>query len=383
MRKRKNAEKMADQFQKLAQDLEKLLGLGDGKTSAFLSQMSKTLPPLLENLETAILKTKSLPLDLLRSTFQAYLKDVAKNTGVSWKDLKEVSQDLFKLLDEWFQPEAFQAAFYKLVQTLFFRGNLESEVDEFGMDPSVVEVFRPLCQFLYYDYWRVSVQGIGNIPSRGRCLLVANHSGGLPYDGAMLTVACLNEHPAHRQVRFLIEDFVYHFPFMGTLMSRLGAVRACPENAAWLLKKNELVLVFPEGVKGLGKLYEERYQLKRFGRGGFIKLAIQNKTSIAPVAIIGAEEIHPILWKSNILAKAMGVPYLPVTPTFPWLGPLGMIPLPTKWKIVVGKPISFNRYKPHQAEDGLLVHKLSEQVQTTIQSMVDKEIKKRKSVWLG
>lgn len=381
MKKRTKAN--AGSFQKLAGDLEKLLGLGGEKTTAFIEQLSKTLPPLLENLESTIVNAKSIPFDLLKLTFQSYLKNIAKDSGIAWEDLKEVSQDILKLLNDWFQPELFQAAFFKLVQSQFFRGNLDSEVDEFGMDPAVVEALRPLCQFLYYDYWRVSVQGIENIPAKGRALLVANHSGVLPYDGAMLTIACLNEHPANRRLRFLIEDFVYHFPFLGTTMHRLGAVRACPENATWLLKKNELVLVFPEGVKGLGKLYEERYQLKRFGRGGFIKLAIQNKTPIIPVAIIGAEEIHPIIWKSSILAKAMGVPYLPVTPTFPWLGPLGLIPLPTKWKIVVGKPISFEKYKPHQAEDGLLIHKLAEKVRTTIQKMVDTEIKKRKSVWLG
>ncbi|OGQ04814.1 MAG: hypothetical protein A2W61_04125 [Deltaproteobacteria bacterium RIFCSPLOWO2_01_44_7] len=286
------------------------------------------------------------------------------------------------LLKDWFKPDTFKESLYQLSR-YYFQGETQGEVDEFGMDPAMVEALRPFFQFLYYDYWRVDVEGIANIPKKGRCLLVANHSGMLPYDGAMLTVASLNEHPTNRSVRFLIEDFVYHFPFMGTIMSRLGAVRACPENATWLLKKGEAVLVFPEGVKGLGKLYEERYQLKRFGRGGFIKLAIKTKTPIIPVAIIGAEEIHPIIWKSNILAKAMGVPYLPVTPTFPWLGPLGLIPLPTKWSIQVGKPISFDKYKSTQADDGLLVQRLTEQVRTHIQKMVDKNLKKRKSVWLG
>ena len=139
----------------------------------------------------------------------------------------------------------------------------------------------------------------------------------------------------------------------------------------------------PEGVKGLGKLYSERYQLKRFGHGGFIKLAIKTKTPIVPVAVVGAEEIHPAIWKSSMLARAMGIPYLPVTPTFPWLGPIGMIPLPTKWTLRFGKPISFAKYKPSQAKDGVLIQTLTEKVRGQIQTMIDENLKKRKSVWMG
>ena len=149
------------------------------------------------------------------------------------------------------------------------------------------------------------------------------------------------EPPTRRSIRFLVEDFVYLSPFMGTFMSRIGGVRACPENATWLLKKGELVVVFPEGVKGLGKLYRDRYQLQRFGRGGFIRLAIKTGAPIIPTAVIGAEEIHPTIWKSSILAKSMGIPYLPVTPTFPWMGPLGLVPFPTKWEIIFFNPIFF------------------------------------------
>lgn len=372
----------AGRFQELASHLEKRLGLGGKKSSRFIEKLSQKMGPLLENLETTILATKSLPFGMIQSMFQSYLKQVAKESGVSWHDFKETADDLVKLMREWFQPQAL-GTFAMGIAQYYFSARDQSEVDEFGMDASAVEAVRPLFQFLYEDYWRVSVRGVENIPAKGRCLLVANHSGVVPYDGAMITVACLNEQKAARRVRFLVEDFVYHFPFMGTFMSRIGAVRACPENAEWLLKKNELVLVFPEGVKGLGKLYEERYQLKRFGRGGFIKLAIKNKTPIVPVAVIGAEEIHPIIWKSSILANALGIPYLPVTPTFPWLGPLGLIPLPTKWQIIFGKPISFAKYKPSQAEDGLLVQTLTDQVRSRIQKMLDAGLKRRKSVWRG
>lgn len=375
--------KLADQFQELASHLEKALGLGGPKTDHFIEKLSKKLAPLLDNLETTILVTKSLPFGMMQKMFRAYLKEVAQEAGLSIKDLTEVSQDLLQLLKTWFRPDEFKETLLRLGQLYLFRQTEEGETDEFGMDGSVVEAVRPLFQFLYEDYWRVDVQGIENIPHRGRCLLVANHSGVLPYDGSMLTVACLNEHPAHRAVRFLAEDFIYHFPFLGTFMNRLGAVRACPENATMLLKRGNLVLVFPEGVKGLGKLYAERYQLKRFGRGGFVKIAIKTKTPVVPVSIIGAEEIHPIIWKSSMLAKAMGIPYLPVTPTFPWLGPAGLIPLPTKWRIQFGRPIPFKQYQPAQAEDGLLVQNLTEKVRDKIQKMLDEGIKKRKSVWMG
>jgi len=379
----KQSKKMAFEFHQLAVQLEKILGLGGKKTHGFIETLSKNLGPLLDKLETTLLVSKSLPFGMMQKMFKAYLKEVAKEAGVSLADLTEVTQDLGKILKEWFRPEEIKNTVMNLAQSYFFRSRVESKTDEFGMDPSTVEAIRPLFQFLYYDYWRVGVKRIENVPKTGRALLVSNHSGGLPYDGSMITVACLNEHESHRDVRFLAEDFVYQFPFLGTFMNRIGAVRACPENATMLLRKGKLVLVFPEGVKGLGKLYSNRYRLERFGHGGFIKIAIKTQTPIVPVAVIGAEEIHPIIWKSHLLAKAMGIPYLPVTPTFPWLGPVGMIPLPSKWTIQFGKPISFKRYKPSQAEDGLLVQSLAEKVRAQIQKMVDENLKKRKSVWIG
>ncbi|MBI2068086.1 MAG: acyltransferase family protein [Deltaproteobacteria bacterium] len=260
----------------------------------------------------------------------------------------------------------------------------ESEVDEFGMDPSFGRRVKPLFDLLYYDYWRVRVQGIQNVPADGRALIVANHSGTLPYDGAMIRLAVENDHPSRRDVRFLVEDFVYHFPFLGTFMYRIGGVRACPENAERLLKKGHLVVVFPEGVKGIGKHYKNRYRLQRFGRGGFVKLALTTGSPIIPVSVIGAEEIHPILYKSTVLAKPLGIPYLPVTPTLPLLGPLGLIPFPSKWTISFGKPIELHKQYPSEAaEDQLLVNRLSEEVRGTIQEMVMDGLKQRRSPWFG
>lgn len=275
---------------------------------------------------------------------------------------------------------------FKNILRSFWFGQPEDsyEVDEFGLDPAFVKRAKPLFDFLYYNYWRVRVLGLQHIPSEGRGLIVANHSGTLPYDGSMIALSIQNDHPSRRDVRFLVEDFVYHFPFLGTCMYRIGGVRACPENAERLLTRNHLVAVFPEGVKGVGKLYKHRYSLQRFGRGGFIKLALRTNSPILPTAVIGAEEIHPLIYKSTILARPLGIPYIPVTPTLPLLGPLGLIPLPSKWTIVFGEPILFSpKYGPKDAEDQLLINRLSEMVRGKIQDMVVEALKNRRSIWFG
>jgi 1-acyl-sn-glycerol-3-phosphate acyltransferase len=257
-------------------------------------------------------------------------------------------------------------------------------VDEFGRDPQVSAKVEPLLEFLYKSYFRVEARGLGHIPDEGRALIVSNHSGTLPYDGAMIMHAVRHEHSAHREVRPLVEDFVFHFPYLGTLMNRIGGVRACPENAERLLSQDQLVAVFPEGIKGIGKLFRERYQLQRFGRGGFIKLALLSDAPIIPTAVVGAEEIHPLLTKVTWLAKSFGIPYVPITPTFPLLGPVGLLPLPTKWFIVFGEPLYFNtEYGAEGANDRILVNKLAEQVRSRIQAMVDEVLPQRKSVLFG
>jgi 1-acyl-sn-glycerol-3-phosphate acyltransferase len=257
-------------------------------------------------------------------------------------------------------------------------------VDEFGRDPTVSARFEPLLEFLYKSYFRVETEGLGHVPDAGRGLIVANHSGTLPYDGAMIMHAVRREHPAHRDVRPLVEDFVFHFPYLGTLMNRIGGVRACPENAERLLSEDQLVAVFPEGVKGIGKLYRERYKLQRFGRGGFIKLALRTDAPLIPTAVVGAEEIHPMLAKLSWLTRSIGVPYVPVTPTFPLLGPLGAVPLPTKWRIRFGEPLYYNaEFGADAANDRILVNRLAEQVRSKIQEMIDDMLRERKSVFLG
>ncbi len=260
---------------------------------------------------------------------------------------------------------------------------LKEDFDPFGRDPEFEQRVKPIFDFLYYRYWRVTTHGLDRVPAKGRALLVGNHSGTLPYDGSMIRLAVTNEHPSGRDVRFLVEDFVYYLPFIGTFMYRTGGVRASPENAERLLNNDHLVAVFPEGVKGIGKLFKHRYHLQRFGRGGFIMLALKTGSPIIPVAVIGAEEIHPILFKSSLLAKPLGIPYVPFTPTLPWLGPLGFIPLPTKWSIYFGKPIDLSKYGKKALDDELTIHKLSEMVRQTIQRMVTEALKQRRSVWWG
>ena len=265
---------------------------------------------------------------------------------------------------------------------LAMRGRSE-EVDDFGFDPIYEAKLKPALDFLYSTYFRVETSGMEHVPGAGRCLLVANHSGTLPLDGVMIKHALKREQPKPRSLRWLTEDFIYHMPFLGSAMNRLGAVRACQENAERLLAKEQLVAVFPEGVKGIGKLFSERYRLQRFGRGGFIKLCLRTGTPIVPVAVLGAEETNPLLFKLEHLSKALGVPYVPVTPTFPALGPLGLLPAPTKWRIQFGEPLDLSSHGPEAADDEILVGKLAERVRATIQGMLDRAVGARKSVFFG
>lgn len=274
--------------------------------------------------------------------------------------------------------ERFQEAVLKTAMGLSMLSAEAQQTDDYGRDMNFVEAVQPIAEWLYTDYWRVQTVGVNHIPDTGRALIVANHSGTLPFDGAMLNLAVHRNHKNQRFTRFLVEDFVFHSPFMGVTMNRLGGVRACPENANRLLSQDEIIAVFPEGVKGLGKLYEERYQLSRFGRGGFVRVAAENDTPIIPCAIVGAEEIYPILWKSDLLAKSFNVPYLPITPTFPLLGPIGLIPLPSQWVIAFGKPIHVPKAV---LNDPLKVHEWSMSVRDAIQRMLKILLKSRRSVW--
>ena len=256
-------------------------------------------------------------------------------------------------------------------------------VDEFGFDEDyTVNVHLPLLRPLYQKWFRVEVRGIENIPSVGGALVVGNHSGTIAMDSLMTQVAVYDEHPEHRHLRMLGADLVFQMPFVGTMARRSGTTLAANTDAERLLRGGELVGVWPEGFKGVGKPFSERYKLQRFGRGGFVSAALRAGVPIVPVSIVGAEEIYPILGNMPTVARLLGLPYAPITPTFPLLGPLGMVPLPSKWLIEFGPPIETTSFGPEAADDPMLVFDLTDQVRETIQQTLYSLLMQRKSVFL-
>jgi 1-acyl-sn-glycerol-3-phosphate acyltransferase len=254
-------------------------------------------------------------------------------------------------------------------------------VDDFGLDEQTIRHARPALEYLRRHYWRVDVAGIEELPSDGPVLLVANRSGILPYDGLMISHVVAESISEHRRPRFLVADWLITLPFVQPYLARLGGVRACRENADRLLRTGRSVVAFPEGLKGAGKVFRQRYRLKRFGRGGVVRVAIEVGVPMVPVAVIGAEEAHPILFKMETLARSVGLSFIPVTPTFPLLGPVGLLPLPSKWSIRFGTPIETEHLGVEAAQDALLVSRMTEELRSEIQSMVDVDLHSRPGVW--
>jgi len=255
-------------------------------------------------------------------------------------------------------------------------------VDDFGFDPELNDaVLMALARPFYSSYFRVETRGLENIPDHGAALLVANHSGTIPVDSLMTQLALLDHHPGQRHLRMLGADLVFRTPFVGELARKGGTTLACNADAERLLGRGELVGVWPEGFKGIGKPFRERYKLQRFGRGGFVSAALRTGAPIIPCSIVGAEEIYPIIGNLKSLSRLLGVPYLPVTPTFPLLGLLGLIPIPSKWIIEFGEPISTEHYSESAAEDPMLVFNLTDQVRETIQHTLYKLLMQRRSVF--
>jgi len=239
--------------------------------------------------------------------------------------------------------------------------------DEWGFDEEFTDLVEPLFGFLYDRWWRVNVEGARAVPAHGRALLVANHAGILPWDATMISMALLREHPLPRHPRFLVLDWAFDLPWISVFVRRVGGVVASPYNALRLLEQDKLVAAFPEGVRGTGKPFKERYRLRRFGRGGFVEIALRAGAPIVPVAVVGSEEIYPKLGDIPPLARLIGAPFFPVTPTFPWLGPLGVVPLPSRWRIEFCEPIETASYGPEAAGDRAVVLELSERVRETVQ----------------
>jgi 1-acyl-sn-glycerol-3-phosphate acyltransferase len=246
----------------------------------------------------------------------------------------------------------------------------DNQVDEFGFDPELNSaVLMPAALALYRNWFRIQMRGLQHVPANGAALVVANHSGVLPVDAIMLQAGIYAEHPARRNLRLLGADMIYSVPILSSLARRSGHTRADPAQARQLLGAGELVGVFPEGFKGIGKPFSERYRLQRFGRGGFARTAMQADVPIIPCAIVGAEEIYPMIGNSEPLARALRLPYFPLTPLFPWLGPVGAVPLPSKWIIEFCEPVAASR--AGAGPDELAVAQLADQVRDIIQRRLD------------
>jgi 1-acyl-sn-glycerol-3-phosphate acyltransferase len=265
----------------------------------------------------------------------------------------------------------------------FLRHRLEGRyvVDEYGFDAEVSEKFfmavlRPIAE----KWFRIEVRGIENIPAEGGALVVSNHSGTIPVDGLM-TMLTLHDH-AGRNLRPLGADLVFKMPVVSSLARKAGATLACNADAERMLSGGELVGVWPEGFKGIGKPFSERYKLQRFGRGGFVSAALRTGVPIVPLSVVGAEEIYPLVGNIPSLARLLGIPYIPITPFFPLLGPLGLVPLPSKWLMEFGEPIRTDSYDPAEAEDPMLVFNVTDQVRETIQHTLFDLLRERDNIFI-
>nr|WP_308222388.1 lysophospholipid acyltransferase family protein [Frankia sp. AgB32] len=255
-------------------------------------------------------------------------------------------------------------------------------IDEHGFDADLTEhLLAPLLRPVYRDYFRVETRGLENIPDTGGALVVANHSGTLPVDALMMAMAILDHHPAHRNLRMLAADLVFAVPFLAPFARKIGNTLACQPDAERLLRAGHLVGVWPEGFKGVGKPFRDRYTLQRFGRGGFVSAALRTGVPIIPCTVVGAEEIYPMIGNARSLARLLGLPYLPITPTFPWLGLLGLVPLPSKWFIEFGEPVPTDGYPPEAADDPMLVFELTDSIRETIQHTLYSLLMQRRSVF--
>jgi len=292
--------------------------------------------------------------------------------------------------DDLFDPDTWKGIWYMLNYTIEYQADIvkrrlngEYDTDEWGFDPEFLQITEPFLTFMYKTYWRTETTGMENVPEEGRALLVCNHSGQLPWDGAMLGTAIYNEHPTQRMVRNLYATWFTTLPFVSETLVKLGQVLADEDNGVRLLEQDQLVSVFPEGIKGVGKLFRERYKLARFGRGGFVQMALKTGAPMIPVSIVGAEETYISLAKAPLISKLIGFPFFPITPAWPWLGPLGFIPLPTKWFIDFGEPIPTDSYGPEAANNLVLVSQLTDQVRNLVQNMIYARLAQRKSVFFG
>lgn len=268
------------------------------------------------------------------------------------------------------------------VETAKRRAAGDFETDEWGFDPEFNDAVRPLVDFLYTRYWRVTTLGIEHVPDDGEAaLLVANHSGQLPFDAAMIATAVAKEHFDERMVRPLYASQLATVPVLSTLLNKTGYASDSAENGDTLLEQGNLVAVFPEGLRGSGKLFWDRYQMARFRNDNFVRLALRHNAPIIPVAVVGGEETYIAVHNARSIADLLRIPYFPITLRFPWLGLLAAVPYPTKWTIEFGKPLDVAGFGSDSAENDAIVTQLSQQTHRTIQTMLNERVARRNSVF--
>ena len=262
----------------------------------------------------------------------------------------------------------------------------ERRINDWGRSERIEEAFdRTVVEFFYRYWFRAEVEGIENVPDSGGALLVSNHAGALPPDAAMIGKAIQEEHPRPRPLNITVEHFFKGYPFFSMLAPKIGCVAAHPANVHRLLHDEEaLVLVFPEGRKGTEKVFHERYRLRRFGRGGFVAAAMRARSKIVPVCVVGAEEAAPVFAQVGVLKRLTGLLYFPLTPTFPWMGPLGMLGyLPAKFKIRFLEPIDTAELDGGSSADRALIQNVAQEVRARIQENLHEMVGRRRSVWFG
>ncbi len=247
--------------------------------------------------------------------------------------------------------------------------------DQFGFSPDYTKYVLVVTYLLYKYYFRVELHGVENLP-KGRGLLISNHSGQIPIDGVMIATSCMLEANPPRAVRSMVERWVPSLPFVSTFLTRCGQILGTPENARALLNAEELLLVFPEGTRGINKLWWDRYKLERFGLG-FMRLALETKTPIVPVSVVGAEEQYPTMYNVKFIANMLGMPALPLAPTMLIPG-LGLLPLPVKYHITIGEPILF---EGDANDEDVVIDRHVQRVRNTIQQMITYGLSKRKSLF--
>ncbi len=258
---------------------------------------------------------------------------------------------------------------------------IPNELSEYGCDAYGMRPFwmrRVLMPFalLYRYYFRVEVAGIENLPE-GRVIVIANHAGQLPFDAAMLGLALLMEARPPRIARGMGEYWIPQLPWVSVVAARTGTLVGTPQNCIHLLENGECVLAFPEGVRGMNKLFSQRYQLQRFGTG-FMRLALETDTPIVPVAIVGSEEQHPSFANLEGVARMFGAPALPITATFPWLGPLGLLPLPVKYRIYFGEP---QRFDGEASDEDEIIDVKVDEVKAKIAGMLARGRREREGIF--